>query len=67
VKVILPDPHPGRCRNHRDGRRCLDYDHRPHVCEFPEPPPSPTTTSFHITYTRGVIEPWVKPGDEAQP
>lgn len=26
VRISMPDPHPGSCKNYRGGLRCLDYD-----------------------------------------
>lgn len=39
--IYMPDPNPGRCKNHRsegeETLRCLDYEGTPHVCSFPKP------------------------------
>ena len=32
--IAIPDPHPGRCLNIRNGDRCLDYDHHDGSCRF---------------------------------
>lgn len=71
--IHLPDLDIGRCQNYRsithaDGYietlRCLDYEGRPHTCEF--------SPSHHVvldhpgwfnTYTPPKPKPWVKPGD----
>lgn len=70
--LTVHDPFPGRCRNYRttthgngeiETLRCLDYENRPHVCEFPPGKPiMATTTSLH--YTHREPEPWVRPGEE---
>lgn len=63
MHIELPDPHPGRCRNLRyvgaECLRCLDYDDTPHVCRFPEPPPSTTSVNYTIQTTS--LSPWVAP------
>lgn len=74
MTLVAPDPHPGRCQNHRTefrgGRlvslRCLDYETVRHVCTFEEPPSAPTASSASITYSLTVPkpEPWVKPGGD---
>jgi hypothetical protein len=73
--IHLPDPHPGRCGNHRtithsDGfvetLRCLDYEGVVHVCSFPEPRNRRFDRSDwgglnQASYVTPKPEPWVKP------
>lgn len=68
MHVELPDPYPGRCRNHRtvvvDGHpevlRCLDLDGRRHVCRFPDPVRRPVSGGF---VTTGEPKPWTPPDE----
>ena len=71
--IVMPDPHPGRCQNHRthigpngeiEQLRCLDYEAVPHVCSFPEPKStygSLTWGGGSVTYKTPKPTPWVKP------
>lgn len=67
--IYVPDPNPGRCLNHRQRGdemvRCLDYEGRPHVCTFPEPPLKGLTGHSwgpnQAIYTLKEPKPWVKP------
>lgn len=71
--IYEPDMHPGRCKNvrtvfHPDGHvetlRCVDYEKKRHVCEFPEPTHHPIQwTNVIKVYTAPKPKPWVKPGD----
>lgn len=72
--IVLPDPNPGRCPNHRlfigpngesETLRCLDYAAVPHVCSFPEPK---LRLDHGLGWGTGNLTvpkplPWVKPGD----
>ncbi len=66
MNITLPDPHPGRCLNHRVVRgqslRCLNYEIVPHVCEFPEPVPPPARRAQSYTQTISEPAPWQRPG-----
>lgn len=71
--ITLPDPYPGRCRNHRtvsngvghiETLRCLDYENVEHVCSFPEPiHTGPALGGMYGggTFTTAPPKPWVKP------
>ena len=65
--IVLPDPDPGRCKNYRDGRRCLDYDDHDSRCTFPE---ESDPYGFQVQQSHGWIldsttpQPWVSPLDE---
>lgn len=72
--IVLPDEHPGRCKNvrshthpngHAETLRCLDYEGKPHVCSFPEPQyVYIDTTSWGgqlSSSTPAKPKPWVKP------
>ena len=64
--LIEPDPHPGRCRNHRSvtvggypqNVRCLGYEGTRHVCTFDIPSAPPVASGFVGTKTP---KPWVAP------
>lgn len=65
MAIYEPDPHPGRCLNYRHGKRCLDYDSKPHICTFP-PPDHPAVTITWSSSTT-VPLPWIKPSDREGP
>lgn len=66
----LPDPHPGRCLNYREGRdymgypvpkRCLDYEGHDGRCRFQEDPaPGPRLGEGGI-YVAPEPKAWVSP------
>lgn len=63
--ISVPDPHPGRCLNFRNGARCLHYDRHDSRCVFPK------ETSIYDDwksaghgYTIREPEPWKSPLDE---
>ena len=68
--IEIPDPHPGRCHNHRpvghEFLRCVDYEDHPHICRFPEPRPTTTSSAMTYTYTltQAEIKRWVAPEDD---
>jgi hypothetical protein len=71
--IDLPDPHPGRCKNHRyvfvdgypDSLRCLDYEGTPHVCSFPTPMNRTLHNNYHVWQgSQPVPQVWVKPTQE---
>ena len=71
--IHLPDPDPGRCKNHRPSKtwndygaiqlRCLDYEGHDSKCTFPEDPkPVPRYDVAHSIYTNPEKpKPWVSP------
>ena len=61
--ITIPDPDPGRCQNHRNGRRCLNYDHHDSACMFPEEsdPVGWELQHRNWQYTQRKPEPWVSP------
>lgn len=67
--IHMDDPHPGRCKNLRphglEMLRCLDYDHVPHRCTFPEPkyPKERENQYSHsiTAYQPTKPQPWRKP------
>lgn len=70
--VTLPDPDPGRCKNHRPSTdawsnptsvRCLGYESDMHVCVFPDPPQRlpPNWGANATLYTAREPKPWVSP------
>ena len=62
--INMPDPHPGRCRNWRDGERCLDHDGTEHVCSFRKPMPTPPEFwNQSSSQTTAKPKPWIKPKD----
>lgn len=73
MRIEMPDPDPGRCKNirqvvHSDGSienlRCLDYEAVRHVCEFPEPELRPVTQgNWSWTYNPQAPQRWVKPDE----
>jgi hypothetical protein len=72
MTIILPDPFPGRCKNHRwvgdTSVRCLEYEGTSHVCKFPKSlPPTDATRKYQqsSSLSGSVInpKPWVKPED----
>jgi len=68
-----PDPHPGRCKNFRQGpidmrtympmnRRCLRMDLHEGSCRFDvEPTPSYSTHDHYTMNVPRLPEPWVEP------
>lgn len=61
VNINMQDMYPGRCRNWRDGERCLDYDDVPHVCTFRKPVPLPDFGDRSYLQSSVQPKPWVKP------
>lgn len=73
MHYTLPDPHPGRCKNYRDGKdcygnpaskRCLGYEMVSHVCEFePEPERIESVAGWcqSSSFTPAEPKPWVSP------
>lgn len=69
MNIVVPDPHPGRCRNLRPSRyysgtflRCLDYEGTEHQCSFDvERIPASNPGWNSATYTHTEPKPWVKP------
>lgn len=69
----MPDPYPGRCKNHRSvlwyaeskNVRCLDYEGTDHVCTFEQPP---AAFSIDVSQLSSSVmrepEQWVKPASE---
>lgn len=66
----LPDPHPGRCLNHRQGRdhtgypvskRCLDYEGHDGRCRFPEDPAPGPRQGEAVSYGTQEPKAWVRP------
>jgi hypothetical protein len=62
-----PDPHPGRCKNHRaehhsdgyiENLRCLEAEGTRHICRFPKPA---HVVAERVIYTAAPPEPWVVP------
>lgn len=74
MSYISNDPNPGRCKNFRtithsdtytESLRCLDYEHVPHQCSFPEPTYVVSTVQSNI-FRSSELEPkpWVKPEEK---
>ena len=70
--VILPDPHPGRCKCHRGGGapnfemlRCLGDENHEGTCWFPEPRPAQNLASASISSTQPEPKPWKAPARPA--
>ena len=62
--ITVPDPHPGRCLNYRQGNRCLDYDRHQAACTFREDEHDPYGWEFQHRgwqYTPKNPEPWKSP------
>lgn len=66
--IHVPDPHPGRCLNHRrdpsdpygvSTLRCLRTEGHAEACCFPEPPPLRLNPCN--SYVQRQPEPWVEP------
>jgi hypothetical protein len=72
MNITLPDPYPGRCKNHRWAwnryYRCLDYEDTKHVCEFdiPESDPAAGSSKSWTQSSQPIPKPWVKPGDQTR-
>lgn len=63
-----PDPHPGRCLNHRTDPgdpyrvkqlRCLEMEGHPSACRFP--PPSIAITQDSASFDQSTPQPWKVP------
>ena len=65
--IVMDDPFPGRCKNYRNGVRCLHYDLHDSKCVFPEKKEKiysewDQTTSY--TFQPKSPEPWTPPWEE---
>ena len=62
--IALPDPHPGRCQNYRNGNRCLDYDLHKERCRFQDGESDPFGWQFQSRswiFSTEPPKPWVSP------
>ena len=60
--ITTEDPFPGRCLNHRQGMRCLDYDDHDGRCTFEERRHDTLTVQ---TWVYAKPKKWVSPLEEA--
>lgn len=61
MEIHVPDQHPGRCINLRNGMRCVELEAERHVCRFPKPAPTWVTISSGNVYSPSKPEPWTVP------